>query len=548
MELVISGLTETPKTIELNGAALSLGRSADNDLAYPEDPWLSRLHLRFEKNGSVWFIKDCGSRNGTVLNGVSVTEAKKVTPGDRIVAGHLNIEVRDPAAEMSRDIVSFVPQRYDPNVREKTIYTTLEKVLRQEVGAGHSLTDPSLTSARAVQALIRAGQELASHRPLEEVFVVILDLALAAVGASRGVILTLENGELILRASKGEGFTISTSMRDRVLREKKSLSVSDAMVEAAFRDQKSVVAQQVRSVLAVPLQTGDRVIGLIYVDRGTAMRPFSAEDLDLLTVMANVAAIRIEHARLALVEQSEKLMESEYAQASEIQRSLLPTEIPSCPGYELAGFNLPCYTVGGDYYDFLPYADGRLTMVVGDVSGKGLPAALMMSSLQARVHMLVESSPSPDAAVTLLNRNLAARCPLGKFITFFYALLDPATGTLRYTNAGHNYPLLIRADKKVLELRGNGIVLGIMPNAKYEVIEEQLGPGDTLVLFSDGVTEARSPDGLTEFGEDRLASYLARQLHRPLDEVIPDLVAHVRGWSGQQAFADDFTLVLVRRQ
>ncbi len=130
-------------------------------------------------------------------------------------------------------------------------------------------------------------------------------------------------------------------------------------------------------------------------------------------------------------------------QASEIQRSLLPTEPPAYDGWELAGLNLPCRTVGGDYFDFIPYQDGRLAVVVGDVSGKGLPAALLMSSLQAKVQMLRENNPSPGHAVGTLNRSLTERCPLGKFITFFYALLDPASGALEYSNAGHNYPLIL---------------------------------------------------------------------------------------------------------
>jgi serine phosphatase RsbU (regulator of sigma subunit) len=399
-----------------------------------------------------------------------------------------------------------------------------------------------------VRALIRAGQELAGHRPLNDVFRVILDLALSAVEATRGVILTLEDDELVLRASEGEGFTISTSVRDRVLSDRCSLMISDALLDAAFREQRSIVSQRVRSIMAVPLQTGDRVIGLIYVDTGALIRPFSQEDLDLLTVMANVAAIRIEHARLALVEQSEKLMETEFLQANEIQRGLLPAEVPVCEGYDLAGFNLPCRSVGGDYYDFLPYSDGQLALVVGDVSGKGMAAALMMSSLQARVHMLIETRPNPAEAVTVLNRNIAPRCPLGKFITFFYCLLEPSTGKIRYSNAGHNYPLLIRANGAVQQLRGNGMVLGIREGSEYHILDERLGHGDMLVLYSDGVTEARRPVDEEEFGDQRLAKFLSAQQGNPPAAIIDSLVEHVREWTGQQSFADDFTAVLVRRQ
>jgi len=397
-----------------------------------------------------------------------------------------------------------------------------------------------------VRALIHAGQELAGHSPLEKLFTIILKLALSAVDGKRGVILTLEEGELVVRASEGAGFSISTAVRDRVLREKCSLLISDAQVDDALRQQKSIVMHRVRSMMAVPLQTGDRVIGLIYVDNSTFIRPFSQEDLDLLTVMANVAAIRIEHARLAEVEQAEKLMELELSQASEIQQTLLPTEAPLYEGYDLAGYNLPCRTVGGDYYDFVPYKDGRLALVVGDVSGKGLPAALLMSSLQARVQMLRETNPDPGTAVTILNRSLAERCPLGKFITFFYALLDVKSGLLKYSNAGHNYPLLLRAGGSVEQLSGSGMVMGIFPSVYYEVRETTLEPGDLLALYSDGVTEASTAKGV-EFGEDGLTQFLSERKSESCSQIVASLADHVRRWRGSSSFSDDFTIVLARR-
>ena len=349
-----------------------------------------------------------------------------------------------------------------------------------------------------------------------------------------------------LRASRGDGFSISTAVRDRVLRERCSLIISDAQLDQDLRRQESIVLHRVRSMMAVPLQTGDRVIGLIYVDNGAVLRPFLHEDLDLLTVMANVAAIRIEHARLALVEQSEKLMESELAQASEIQQSLLPSEAPSVPGYDFAGYNVPCRTVGGDYYDFLPYKDGHIGLVVGDVSGKGMPAALLMSSLQARVQMLLETTNDPASAVATLNRNLTERCPLGKFITFFYGILDTATGRLAYSNAGHNYPILVRAEGRVEQVRGSDLVMGILPGVRYGLQEITINPGDTLALFSDGVTEARTATG-EEFGEANLSGFIAEHKLESCARIVEQLAEHVRHWSGYASFADDFTLVLVRR-
>jgi len=240
-------------------------------------------------------------------------------------------------------------------------------------------------------------------------------------------------------------------------------------------------------------------------------------------------------------------MEMELTQASEIQRSLLPSTVPVVKGYELSGFNLPCRTVGGDYYDFIPYADGRMVLLVGDVSGKGFPASLLMSSLQARVHMLAESMPEPAPAVSALNRALAARCPRGKFITLFYAVLDPATGWLSYANAGHNYPVLVRAKGGVEMLMGSDLVLGITGISNYETRGLQMEVGDTLCLYSDGVTEVQSREGEIEFGEERLAQYLAEKQQQPLEEIISQLAQSLREWSSQPSFADDFTMVLVRR-
>jgi phosphoserine phosphatase RsbU/P len=545
MELLISGPEGTPTRVELRRPALSLGRSVENDLAYPDDPWLSRSHLNFELREKAWWIKDCASRNGTVLNSSSLKEPHRLKAGDRIYAGHLTIEVREPEASAQRPVISFVNNEEERSTREATFETSLDQVLGKTMYERRPAKGMPVDQSRVVNALIRAGTELLTNLTLDGLFAVILDLALSAVEAKRGVILALEDGELAVKASKGDGFIISTAVRDRVIGKKKALVISDAQSDDALRQQHSIVMHRVRSMMAAPLQTGDRVLGLIYVDNGAVIRPFTPEDLDLLTVMANVAAIRIENARLAEIEQSEKLMELELAQASEIQRTLLPAEAPKYEGYDLAGLNLPCRTVGGDYYDFLPYQDGRLAVLVGDVSGKGMPAALLMSSLQARVQMLRETSPNPGVAVTTLNRSLAERCPIGKFITFFYCLLDGATGTFQYSNAGHNYPLVMRTDGTVELLKGNGLVMGMFAAVHYEVRETTLAPGEMLVLYSDGVTEATSAGN--EFGEDGLASFLAERKSMPCEEIVNELVEHMRKWRGNTSFADDFTVVLVRR-
>src|SRR3954447_13386389 len=338
LELTISGPEGSRRKFELKNGRVSLGRSVDNQLAYPDDPWLSRSHLAFEFNGDSWFVRDCASHNGTVVNSESIKAPHKLKGGDRIYAGHLVIEVSD--RETSSDIVSFVQRGPALSDRSTTFITSLDKALSRTVQLPVPASEGSHNTSKVVQALIRAGQELAGHRPLTELFSVILDLGLSVVKARRGVILTLEESGLIVRASKGEGFEISTAVRDRVLGDKCSLVIADALLDEGFREQLSIRKHRVRSVMAVPLQTGDRVIGLIYLDNGDVIRTFGRDDVELLTVLANVAAIRIEHARLAEIELKEQVTSLELVQASEIQQSLLPAEAPFLEGYDIGGLNL----------------------------------------------------------------------------------------------------------------------------------------------------------------------------------------------------------------
>ena len=169
-----------------------------------------------------------------------------------------------------------------------------------------------------------------------------------------------------------------------------------------------------------------------------------------------------------------------------------------------------------------------------------------MSSLQARVQMLCETGPNPAQAVTVLNRTLAERCPPGRFITLVYALLEPGAGSVGYSNAGHNYPILIRAGGEAEQLREGGLVLGIQPELEYKLCETLLAPGDMLALYSDGVTEARRASG-EEFGERGLTEFLAARRTAPCSEVVNALAQHVREWCGQPSFHDDFTVVLLKR-
>lgn len=383
---------------------------------------------------------------------------------------------------------------------------------------------------------------------MNELFDLILDLSISAVPARRGVLMLLEEGELVPKAAKGDNFRISKAVCNQVMEQRKSLLVKDTRFEQALQSSHSIAAEAVKSLIAVPLQTNSGVIGLIYLDTPHIITPFSEDDLSLLTVMANVAAIRLEHARLAAVEQAEKIMQRDLEQAGEIQRALLPKASPEAAGLEVAGFNEPCRTVGGDYYDFFPYADGRLAVVLADVAGKGMPASLMMSSLHARSHLLLEEPVSPAEFLTRLNRSMAGSCPANRFITMAAALIDPATGVVRYASAGHHPAILARANGETELIGDSGLVLGVLKVASYEECTVQLQDGDMLALYSDGISEATADGDDEEFGEDRIRRVLGANAHLPVPEII-DVVLRARAHFTRNApNFDDATLVLVRRR
>jgi len=298
--------------------------------------------------------------------------------------------------------------------------------------------------------------------------------------------------------------------------------------------------------MAAPLQTKDRIIGLIYLDSPHVLREFTKDDLSLLTVMANIAAIRIENARLAEVEQAERIMARDLSQAADIQGRMLPEKAPDVPGADLAGFNMACRTVGGDYYDFFKYPDGRVALTLGDVSGKGMPASLMMMALHARVQVLAEEPGNLAQFMTRINKATCAKCPSNRFITFFFSILNAATGELVYGNAGHNPPIIIRANGDSEMLTGGGPVLGILSIAPYSEMQAQLDKGDMLVIYSDGVTEANNV-AYEEFDEERFIEVLQANRTRPATEIVQAVIKAVTDFTAGAAQADDITLLVAKR-
>ena len=546
LSLIITLQDGTRRIYPLTSSRVTLGRAADNDLAYPEDSVLSRRHLLIEREEGEWYASDLGSKNGTLYNGERLAKRTRLTSGDRLNAGRVTLQYHDPSHAMEQTVM-FVRDDFESTMGGHSVITTLDRLVGSSGSSiEQALSTGMITGASRIQALMEAGRELAGHRPLAELFEVILDLAMKSVGGRRGMLATSENGRLTVRALRGKGLRVSETVRDRVLTQRASLLVDDARADESLRASSTLFAQEVKSLIAVPLQTKDDVIGLIYIDSNDLRRTFTAEDLNMLTVMANVAAIHIEHARLIEVEQTERVLSKEIEQAAEIQRSLLPREAPRMGALEVAGVSIPCRSVGGDYFDFLRLTGNRLGVIVGDVAGKGMSAALLMSSLQARVQVLSEDTDDVAQFLTRLNRSVSSTCPENRFITFFIAVLDSITGEFTYANAGHNPPYVLRSDGRLESLTGGGPVMGVLKQMQYESFRGSLGHGDMLVLYSDGATEAVAVNG-EEFGESRFEEALKQAVGLSADEVLSLLQQRLEQFMGVAASHDDLTLVAVRR-
>ncbi|MBL8238172.1 MAG: SpoIIE family protein phosphatase [Bryobacterales bacterium] len=549
-EILLIGPDGAPRPIRLNASPFIMGRSETVNLPMPGDTMLSRQHCAFEWTAGAWVIRDLGSKNGTTVNGQPLVREHRLFSGDRIVAGRQVLEFEVNKGTLPKPAPSpleFVEDDAGVPMRpDSTFIIRLDSANFSSKPSG-ALSVELERANRRMDALVRAGRELASFKPIESLFGITLDLALDAVGAKRGVLMTLENGELITRANKGDGFRVSSAVRDKVMRERASLLVQDASADSLLRASQTIVQQNIKSLMAVPLQTESQVIGILYVDTPSLLHPFDAEALSLLTVFANIAAIRIEHARLVEVEHAERLMMHDLEQAADIQRNLFPQNPPQLPGLELSGRSLPCRSVGGDYFDYIPMADGRILVVVADVSGKGLAASLLMSSLQARVHALCELETDVAKLVSRLNHSIKANTPDNKFITGFFAAIHPDTGEMEYSNAGHNAPVIARQSGKTELLTAGGPVLGILPNITYAGGRTRLDRGDLLVMYSDGVSEAPNAKG-DEFGEEPVAQIAAACIDRSADEVLMEIARQLRAFLGDCSPTDDVTMVVARKR
>jgi phosphoserine phosphatase RsbU/P len=561
-ELIVKYPDRAPDRFPLGRLRITLGRSARNDLCIP-DPFASRVHAEVRREGEEYFLQDLGSANGTLYNGGTVEGTVPLTAGGRIQIGETEIVFDDGTYHSSMG-ATMITDNSSTSLPEATIALAsgdrTTSGLLEAIEGARKKPDASVVARVAREgdllALIsKVGITLLSSSTLEQTLEQIVSLVFEAVPADRCLLMMRdEHSEEMrvavarLRDRVGEvgEIRVSRNVMDEVVIKGKSVLTSDAQHDPRFASG-TVVLQGVRSVLAVPLGVSEKVFGIIYADSPIAEGRFTEDHLKVLTTLASVAAIRVENARLVEARFQQERLERELQLAMEIQQRFQPTAPPVVPGYEFQGISFPCYEIGGDYYDFIQRDDGRLVIALGDVSGKGTAAALLMSSLHAAIHAQTGSHDTLVQTISAVNRYLAENIPPNRFVTLFYAELDPESGALSFLNAGHNPPLIVHAAGTVEQLASGGLPLGIKADADYREGRTHLQMGDVLVIYSDGVTEAASPNG-EEFGPTRLYEVVSRNVDASAAGIRDRIESALTKFSQGTQAADDITLVIVKRQ
>ena len=559
-ELIVKYPDRAAEHFQISRLRVTIGRSARNDLCIP-DPFASRVHAEVRNEGDEYFLQDLGSANGTLYNGSVVETAITLSRGGRIQIGETEIVFNDSpfplssGATMVTDNSSSIPEATialsSGDRTTSGLFEAIEDARTQsEETAAHRVAKQS-----DLLALIsKVGVALLASVTLNETLEQVVSLVFESVPADRCmVMMRAENSPELkvavarLRQRVGEvgEIRISRSVIDEVVTNGKSVLTSDAQADPRFAGG-TVMLQGVRSVLAVPLGVGTNVFGIVYADSPLAEGRFTEDHLKVLTTLASVAAIRVENARLTEEQMERERLEREQQVASEIQQRFLPAAAPVVNGYELQGISFPCYEIGGDYYDFIQREDGKLVVALGDVSGKGTAAALLMSSLHAAVHAHTEIHDSLAKTIGAVNRYLVESIPANRFVTLFYAELDPKNGALSFLNAGHNPPLIVHSGGTMEQLAAGGLPLGIMPDADFREGRTQLHHGDVLVIYSDGVSEATNPGG-EEFGPTRLYEVVARNMDASAGGIRDRIESALTKFCQGTPAADDITLVICKR-
>ena len=526
-----------------------VGRSSAADLAL-QDPFLSRQHCRIHLLDDTLTVEDLGSRNGTYVNSHRIERPTPLHPGDEIRVSASLIRLEGG----SRSTVTRAAT-IDSDTGA-TIYRPASELLEAEAGSSSEHFDSAVALrkyAEKLEILKDVHEALALSMDTGAVLDLVLDRVFNHLEPEQGVIyLKEEDGEFYEVATrsvpgKGESIPLSKVLVAEVRDKGMAALVRDAVTDQRFKSSESILLSGVRSMLAAPLLDENGAIGMVVLSSTIATRQFDEADMELLVSLASVAALKIRNTALAEGAARSLALEEELTKAREIQVRLLARPLPSPQGYALLGRNVPHHGVSGDFYRVISRNDDReCVLFLADVSGKGMDASLLTMSLEALVTSPVDNGDPPDKICELLSHRLYEMTAPEKYATAFVVVLDHASGRLLYTNAGHNSGLLVRSNGEVEDLGPCGVPIGLLAGATYEARDAQLDPGGTLLVYTDGITEAENDDG-EEYGLERLRQSLRRSRELPPEALAEAVENDLLDFVGDNPFSDDRTMLLLQR-
>ena len=518
------------RVVSVDKDPFTIGRRIGSDLHLTNGD-VSRVHAEIAAADGAFLLCDRGSRHGTFVNGKAVTE-HRLAHGDRIRLGH-------------QDGAEFVFLSND------------------DAPAVGGTERAAVSEMHQVAVLLEGLRALSTGQVLDDVLALVVDSAIAVSQAERGFIMLADDDDRLefkLGRSRnqvtlsGDTFQTSRKIPEEVFRAGRSRIETD-LLDGDLADQHvGTVALGIRNVLCVPLRlvryvesqetvSRDRRIGVLYLDSRTKGPLLSEETGATLEALAAEAAMAIDNARLYRAAVEKARLEQEMATAAQIQQALLPTRTRTGPFFDAAAEMLPCRSIGGDFFEYIDLPEGRFGFALGDVSGKGPPAALLGALTQGSLAAQTAVASGPADALTGLNTALVRRAIEGRFVTLFYAQLDP-DGTLTFCNGGHNPPFLVDGRGEVRRLEAGGMPMGLFDGLPFAEESVTMEPGDFLVLFSDGVSEALDPDD-NEFEDARILESIAGAPAREARAQMEHLLSSVKKFTAGAPQNDDVTVLVV---
>lgn len=535
---------------------------------------VSRRHARITKRDDQYYIEDLGSGNGTVVNGQQLA---KETPApinhqDRIKFGPMLLRFECEEAKPK-------PQAAAPAAPVPTHIPAGGDDFGEDLGATVNFADDDDDDAEIMGTLATGGatgfgmlevqpevklraviditRSLCGETKLDAMLPAILDTLLRVFPqADRGCILLKDddNEDMVPRAYKhrreGEDATVrlSRTILKKVLTDKSGILSADAANDAQFDASESISSLAIRSMMCVPmLDKEGEPIGVINIDTTNPVSQFTQEDLDLLMTVAGQAALTYENAKLMQTYLEKQKQDGEMNIAKGVQQALLPDVLPQVDGWKFYASYDSAQAVGGDYYDAFDLGEGKLVLSFGDISGKGVPGAIIMSRMSSCVTSTLAFTHEPLEAVAAINNHMCANAAEGRFVTYNYILLDTNTNEMCLVNAGHMSPMILKPDSSVDEFPEDsiGLPIGVMDDFPYEVEKRIIEPGETVVLFTDGVDEAMNPEGEL-YTLERMREFVSKGSHDP-EELGKALLADVRRHANGRAQNDDITIMVFGR-